>query len=95
MRSNKGRQVRLQLNPTVTSSIFIFYHIRACNYGTVLYIESVQYTADGRSVIKTRGERRFEVQSFSMNDGLHMAKIEFIADKLVENRTLQLEFLLV
>jgi len=58
--------------------------LRACNYGTVLYIETVQYTADGRSVIKTRGERRFEIQSLRMHDGLNMAKVEFIADKLVE-----------
>ena len=50
----------------------------------MLYIESVQYTPDGRSVIKTRGERRFEIQSLRMHDGLHMAKIEFIADQLVE-----------
>ena len=53
---------------------------RVSNFGTVLYIESVQYTPDGRSLIKTRGERRFEIQNIRMHDGLHMACIEFITD---------------
>ena len=47
----------------------------------MLYIELVQYTPDGRSIIKTRGERRFEIQKIRMHDGLHMANIEFIVDK--------------
>ena len=47
----------------------------------MLYIELVQYTPDGRSVIKTKGERRFEIQDIRMYDGLHMATIEFIADE--------------
>lgn len=55
--------------------------LRASNYGTVLYIESIQYTPDGRSVITTRGERRFEVQNIRIHDGLHMANIEFITDE--------------
>lgn len=54
---------------------------RVSNYGTVLYIELIQYTPDGRSVIKTRGERRFEIQKIRMHDGLYMANVEFIADK--------------
>ena len=54
---------------------------RVSNYGTVLYIESIQYTPDGRSLIKTKGERRFEIQNIRMHDGLDMACIEFITDK--------------
>lgn len=72
---------------------------KVSNYGTVLYIESIQYTPDGRSVIKTRGERRFEVRNIRMHDGLHMASIEFITDdpivdvvlfKKMENEVYQL-----
>lgn len=54
---------------------------RVSNYGTVLYIESIQYTPDGRSLIKTKGERRFEIQNIRMHDGIDMACIEFITDK--------------
>lgn len=58
---------------------------RVSNYGTVLYIESIQYTPDGRSLIKTRGERRFEIQNIRMPDGVHMACIEFITDIPIAN----------
>ena len=58
---------------------------RVSNYGTVLYIESVQYMPDGRSVIKTRGERRFEIEKVRLHDGLHMATIQFIADVPITN----------
>lgn len=61
------------------STVLIVF--RVSNYGTVLYIESIQYTPDGRSLIKTKGERRFEIQNIRMHDGLDMACIEFITDK--------------
>ena len=69
-------------------------YFRVSNYGTVLYIEMIQYTPDGRSVIKTRGERRFEIQKIRMHDGLHMANIEFIADKPITDGTYSDYFLI-
>ena len=49
-------------------------------YGTVMYIDSADTTQDGRSLVKTTGERRFQVVSKGMTDGYNTATIEFIKD---------------
>ena len=54
------------------------------DYGTVLFISSLEHTPDGRSLITTMGERRFQVLERSSIDGYAVAKIQFIADQLVE-----------
>ena len=50
------------------------------DYGTVLHINSVQYTPDGRSLVSTTGERRFQVVSRGLRDGYCVAKIRFVVD---------------
>ena len=52
--------------------------------GTVLHIRSVEYTPDGRSLITTVGERRFRVLETRNEDGLTMAKIKFVQDKVIK-----------
>ena len=52
------------------------------DYGTVLYISSVEHTPDGRSLLTATGERRFRVVSRSMCDGYHTARISFLHDTL-------------
>ena len=51
--------------------------------GTVLHIRSAEYTPDGRSLITTVGERRFRVLETRNEDGLTMAKIKFVQDKVI------------
>lgn len=53
------------------------------DYGTVLFINSVEYTPDGRSLITTTGERRFNVIGRSMRDGYNCARIRFVYDESV------------
>ena len=53
------------------------------DYGTVLFINSVQYTPDGRSLVKTIGERRFMVVGRDMVDGYHQAQVRFVFDERV------------
>ena len=55
------------------------------DYGTVLFINSVEYTPDGRSLITTTGERRFKVTGRSLRDGYNCAKINFLYDEQVTN----------
>ena len=55
------------------------------SYGTVLYINTVEHTADGRSLITTTGEKRFEVLHRSTCDGYNTARVRFIEDKPVTN----------
>ena len=50
------------------------------DYGTVLFINSIEYTPDGRSLVTTTGERRFKVVGRSMRDGYNCARITFIYD---------------
>ena len=52
-------------------------------YGTVLYINTVEHTADGRSLITTTGEKRFQVVHRSTCDGYNTAHIRFIVDEPV------------
>ena len=53
------------------------------DYGTVLYINTVEHTADGRSLITTTGEKRFQVLRRSSCDGYNTAQIRFIVDEPV------------
>ena len=53
------------------------------NYGTVLFINSVEYTPDGRSLITTTGEKRFKVTGRNMRDGYNCATIQFLYDEPV------------
>lgn len=55
-------------------------------YGTVLHIDSVEYTLDGRSLISTVGEMRFRVVSSRVTDGYNTARIEFITDTIVSRQ---------
>ena len=43
----------------------------------------MEYTPDGRSLITTVGERRFRVLETRNEDGLTMAKIKFVQDKVI------------
>jgi Lon protease-like protein len=49
----------------------------------VLFINSVEYTPDGRSLITTTGEKRFTVVGRSMRDGYNCASIRFVVDETV------------
>ena len=49
-------------------------------YGTMLHINTVQMTNDGRSMVDTRGIYRFRVKSWSMLDGYVVGTIERISD---------------
>ena len=51
--------------------------------GTVLHINSVEYTPDGRCLISTVGESRFRTLQHGKRDGYHTASIEFIMDDSV------------
>ncbi|XP_003390543.2 PREDICTED: LON peptidase N-terminal domain and RING finger protein 3-like [Amphimedon queenslandica] len=59
---------------------------RECNtyvdYGTVLFISSLEYTPDGRSLVTTVGERRFRVIERSTRDGYAVARIQFLSDEV-------------
>lgn len=49
-------------------------------YGTMLHINNVEMTRDGRSMLDTRGMFRFRVSRWEMLDGYIIAKIERIDD---------------
>ncbi|CAF0962180.1 unnamed protein product [Adineta ricciae] len=55
-------------------------------YGTLLYIRGLIYTADGRSIVDTIGQRRFRVLERGMRDGYHTAKVELIHDDRIEQQ---------
>ena len=57
------------------------------DFGTVHYINSVQYTPDGRSLVKTIGERRFKVVGHDMVDGYHQARVKFVFDERVTEQS--------
>lgn len=52
--------------------------------GTVMFISSLEYTPDGRCLITTIGERRFNVIERSTRDGYAVARIRFITDEPIE-----------
>jgi Lon protease-like protein/tetratricopeptide (TPR) repeat protein len=49
-------------------------------YGTMLEIRDIHVFRDGRSVIDTRGRRRFRVLERRVRDGYNVATVEFIKD---------------
>ncbi|KAG9349062.1 hypothetical protein JZ751_029380 [Albula glossodonta] len=54
------------------------------DYGCILEIRSVEFFADGRSVVNTVGKRRFRVIQHSQRDGYNTADIEYLEDEKVE-----------
>lgn len=54
---------------------------RFADYGTMLYIDSMNLLPDGRSIIHTTAKRRFRVVSRSMSDGYNTANIEWLDDE--------------
>ncbi|XP_007237027.3 LON peptidase N-terminal domain and ring finger 1, like [Astyanax mexicanus] len=53
------------------------------DYGCMLYIRSVHFLPDGRSVVDTVGGKRFRVLSRNMRDGYCIANIEYLQDQRV------------
>ncbi len=53
------------------------------DYGTVLHIDSMESSTDGRIHISTSGERRFKVLGRGMSDGYHTANVAFLFDERV------------
>ena len=49
-------------------------------YGTLVHINSIEYMADGRSLIETRGVSRFRVRNWDMLDGYVVGNIERLDD---------------
>ena len=49
----------------------------------MLYINTVEHTPDGRSLITTTGEKRFRVVERGGCDGYNTSKIQFIVDEPV------------
>ena len=59
------------------------YRMSFTEYGTILFISSLEYTPDGRSLVTTMGERRFRVLQRGSTDGYSTARIQFITDNPV------------
>ena len=74
----------IRIHIYVSSLIYLIFRSVFSDYGTVLFISSLEHTPDGRSLITTMGERRFQVLERTSIDGYAVAKIQFIADQLVE-----------
>jgi len=55
------------------------------DYGTMLEVSSVEFFADGRSVVNTVGGRRFKVLHRTMTDGYYTADVEFLVDEPVDD----------
>ncbi|KAI4897165.1 hypothetical protein NFI96_015213 [Prochilodus magdalenae] len=53
------------------------------DYGCMLYIRSIHFLPDGRSVVDTIGGKRFRVLSRSMKDGYCTANLEYLQDQRV------------
>jgi Lon protease-like protein len=49
-------------------------------FGTMLEIRDIHVFRDGRSVIDTRGRRRFRVLERRIRDGYNVASVEFLKD---------------
>ncbi len=56
--------------------------------GTILEIRHIEYLPDGRSILDTRGSRRFKVLERAMRDGYNTAKVEYITDQPVPEERL-------
>lgn len=74
--------LQVQTFPSRRSSDVSFSNFS--DYGTLLYIRSLMYTQDGRSIVDTIGQRRFRVLSRGMRDGYNTAKVVLIRDNPVE-----------
>ena len=56
------------------------FRFRFSEYGTMLEIRDIHVFRDGRSVIDTRGRRRFRVVERRVRDGYNVASVEFLKD---------------
>ena len=54
--------------------------VQFLQYGTLVRINSIEYTPDGRSLIETRGVSRFRVKDWGMLDGYVVGNIERVDD---------------
>ena len=61
-------------------SYLVDFFFRFSEYGTMLEIRDIHVFRDGRSVIDTRGRRRFRVVERRIRDGYNVATVEFIKD---------------
>ncbi|XP_066446539.1 LON peptidase N-terminal domain and RING finger protein 1-like isoform X1 [Eleutherodactylus coqui] len=59
------------------------------DYGCMLEIQHLDYLPDGRSLVETVGRRRFRVLQRGLFDGYHIAEIEYLMDKKLEDEELQ------
>ncbi|XP_075712234.1 LON peptidase N-terminal domain and RING finger protein 1-like isoform X2 [Rhinoderma darwinii] len=59
------------------------------DYGCMLEIQHLNYLPDGRSLVETVGRRRFRVLQRGLLDGYHIAEIEYLVDKKLEDEELQ------
>ncbi|XP_069825197.1 LON peptidase N-terminal domain and RING finger protein 1-like isoform X2 [Dendropsophus ebraccatus] len=59
------------------------------DYGCMLEIQHLDYLPDGRSLVETMGRRRFRVLQRGLLDGYHIAEIEYLVDKRLEEEELQ------
>lgn len=64
---------------------------RFVDYGCMLFIRSVHFLPDGRSVVDTIGGKRFRVLSRGMKDGYSTADIEHLEDNRVKTTVLTFE----
>ena len=62
----------------------IFHRSDYSDYGSVLFISSLEHTPDGRSLVTTVGEKRFQVLERTSMDGYAVARIRFITDEPVQ-----------
>ncbi len=48
-----------------------------------MFISSLEFTPDGRSLVTTLGEKRFHVLDRNSSDGYAVARIRFLSDEQV------------
>ncbi|XP_050817509.1 LON peptidase N-terminal domain and RING finger protein 3-like isoform X3 [Gopherus flavomarginatus] len=58
------------------------------DYGCMLEIQRIEFLADGRSLVDTKGRRRFRVLRRGHRDGYNTADIEYLEDEKVEGEEL-------
>lgn len=67
-------------------------NVQFMEYGTLLRIENVQFLADGRSIIETKGVSRFRVKAHDQLDGYTVGNIERVEDvSVAEEERLEAE----
>ena len=88
--SSVGKNRNIGTNELLVMSPPYAFHrsstVSFANYGTVLYVNSVESMEDGRFLLSTKGERRFKVHGRGMADGYHTATITFLFDERVTNQ---------